>query len=44
MRAYINGDVLFFESVEDLIVYMKDKKIIHADCCIGEDTHFTIIL
>lgn len=27
MRAYINGDVLFFECVEDLVDYMKKIKL-----------------
>lgn len=44
MRAYINGDVLFFECVEDLVDYMKKNKIIQADCCLGDETEFTIIL
>lgn len=44
MRVYTNGDVLFFESVEDLICYMKDKKIIHADCCLDDGTIFTVLL
>ena len=43
MRAYINGDVLFFNVIEDLISYMIEKDITYpVDCCIGEDIYFTI--
>ncbi len=41
IRAYFDGDVLCFEDIESLLLYMKEHEISSIDCAFG-DFDFTI--
>ena len=43
MRAYVKGDFLYFESIEELVCYMNKEGIMQADCC-ADGITFTVVL